>query len=99
LAEFYANCVVTNGLVTGTVNGHKLRFDASDLCELLGISAEGFDVYIREDKSILGDEQLLELTQRFAQKSHLTEPRSVQKGKMTLLHQLLFWFVIKNVVP
>ena len=53
----------------------------------------------REDKSVLGDEQLLELTQRFGQKSHLTEPRSVQKGKMTLLHQLLFWFVIKNVAP
>jgi len=38
------------------VNGHKLRFDASDLGELLGVSAEGFDVYAREDKSVLGDE-------------------------------------------
>jgi len=36
---------------------------------------------VRENKSILGDEQLLELTERLAQKSHLIEPRSVQKGK------------------
>ena len=44
LAEFYANCVITNGVVTSTVNDHKLRFDASNLGELLGVSTEGFDV-------------------------------------------------------
>ena len=58
LAELYANCVVTNRVVTSTVNGHKLCFHATDLGELLGVSAEGFDVYVREDKSILGDERL-----------------------------------------
>jgi len=62
LAEFYANYVVTNGVVTSTVNGLKLRFDTSNLGELLGVSAEGFDVYIREDKSVLIDEWFLELT-------------------------------------
>ena len=31
----------------------------------------GFDVYVGEDKSVLGDERLLELTQRLAQKPHL----------------------------
>jgi len=66
LVEFHANCVVTNGVVTSTVNGHKLHFDASNLDELLGVSAKGFDVYIREDKSVLGDERLLKLTQRLA---------------------------------
>jgi len=60
LAEFYANCAVTYGVVTGTVNGHKLHFDATELGELLGVPSEGFD--IRKDKSILGDERLLELT-------------------------------------
>jgi len=45
--------------VTSTVNGHELRFDASDLSELLGVSSEGYDVYVREDKSVLGDERLL----------------------------------------
>ena len=59
LAEFYANCDVTSGMVTSTVNGHELRFDASDLSELLGVSSEGYDVYVREDKSVLGDERLL----------------------------------------
>ena len=86
LAKFYANCVVTNLVVTSTVNGHRLCFDANDLGELLGVSAEGFDVYVREDKSVLGDEWLLELTQRLAQKPNLTEPQSVQKGEMTPLH-------------
>jgi len=37
LAEFYANCVITNGIMRSTVNGHKLRFDANDLGELLGV--------------------------------------------------------------
>ena len=49
LAKFYANCVVTNGVVTNTVNGHKLHFDASDLGELLGVSVVGFHVYVHED--------------------------------------------------
>ena len=38
--------------MTSTVNGHKIRFDASDLGELLGVSSEGFDVYVRKDKSL-----------------------------------------------
>jgi len=61
------------------------EFYANDLGDLLGVSTEGFDVYVREDKSLLGDEQL-----------NLTEPRSVRKGEMTPLYHLLFWFVIKN---
>jgi len=55
LAEFYANYVVTNGVVTSTVDCHKLRFDANDLGELLGVLVESFDMHIRKDKSILGD--------------------------------------------
>jgi len=76
-----------------------VEFHANDLGDLLGIPVEGFDVYVREDKSILGDERLLELTQRLAQKPNLTEPRSVQKREISPLHRLLFWFVIQNVVP
>ena len=59
LAEFYANCAVTKGVVTSTVNGHLIRFDASELGEMLGIPAVGFDVYVREAKGTLGDEKLL----------------------------------------
>jgi len=99
LAEFYMNCVVTSGVVTRTLNGYELRFDASDLGELLGVSSEGFDVYVHKDKSILSDERLLELTQTLSQKPHLTESWPMRKGKMMPLHQLLFWFVIENIVP
>jgi len=89
LAEFYANCVVTNGVVTSTINGHKLHFDASDLGELPRVPTEGFDVYVCEGKSVLGDAWLLELTQRLARNPHLTEPHSVRKGEMTLLHRFI----------
>ena len=33
---------------------------------LVPVSSDGFDVYVREDKSILGEERLLALTQRRA---------------------------------
>jgi len=56
-------------------------------------------VYVREDKSILGDERLLELTRKLAQEPDLTAPQSVRKGEMMPLHRLLFWFVIKSVIP
>jgi len=46
LAEFYANCVVTDGVVTSTVNDHDLRFDVKKLGELLGVSSEGSVVYV-----------------------------------------------------
>ena len=90
LADFYVKCVVTNKVVTSTVNGQKLCFDASDLDELVRVLAEGFDVHEREDKSVLGDEQLLELTQRLTQKHNLTEPWSVQKGEC--LHYIVCCF-------
>ena len=31
LAEFYENCNITNAVVTGEVNGKKLKFNAKDL--------------------------------------------------------------------
>ena len=90
LAEFYANCVVTNGVVPSIVNGHEVRFDAKKLGELLGVSSEGFNVYVREDNSILGEERLLALIQRLAQKPHLSMSMSVRKGEIMSLHRLLF---------
>jgi len=99
LAEFYANCNVTNGVVTSEVNGKKLRFDAKKLAKILGVPAVGFDVYVREDKSVLGTTRLLKLAQKLSQQPWLQTPQSVKKGDMTSLHQLLFWFIIKNVIP
>jgi len=37
LADFYANCVINNGVVTSTVNGHTFRFDAGVLGEFLKV--------------------------------------------------------------
>ena len=66
LAEFDANCKVTNGVVTSEVNGKKLRFDAKKLGEILGVPTVGFFVYVREDKSMLGTARLLELAQKLS---------------------------------
>jgi len=98
LAEFYANCIVTNGVVTSIVNGHKLCFGANELGELFGVPSEGFDLYVREDNSVLSAEQLLELAQRLSQTPNLIVPRFVKKGEMTPLYRLLFWFIINNIV-
>jgi len=67
--------------MTSTVNDHDLRFDVTKLGEMLGVPSDGFDVHVREDKSVLGDERLLELTCKLALKPHLTESRSMRKGK------------------
>jgi len=99
LAEFYASCLVTAGMVTSTVSGTQLCFDAKTLGEILGIPSMGFDVYVREDKSVLGTARLLELSQKFSHQTCLKTPQSVKKWDMTSIHQLLFWFIIKNVIP
>jgi len=53
LTEFYANCKVTNGVVTSEVHGKKLCFDAKKLGEISGVLADGFDVYVRETNPCL----------------------------------------------
>jgi len=71
LAEFYANCSITQGVVKSEVNGKKVRFDARKLGEILGIPATGFDIYVREDKTVLGKARLLELSQKLSQQTGL----------------------------
>jgi len=66
LAEFYANCSVTRGIVTSEVNGKKMCFDARKLGEILGVPATRFNIYVREDKSVLGNAGLLELSQKLS---------------------------------
>ena len=72
--------------MTSRVNDHDLWFDAKKLGEMLGVPSDGFDVYVREDKSVLGDERFLKLTYKLALKPHLTESRSVRKGEMMPLY-------------
>jgi len=62
------------------------------------VTSVGFGVYVHKEKSVLGVERLLQLTQRLGQQSTLKAPWPVKKGKMTPLHRLLFWFVINNVI-
>jgi len=63
------------------------------------VTSDGFNVYVCEDKNVLGKERLLEVTRNLAQNPQLTKSRSVRKGEMIPLHRLLFWFIIKNVIP
>ena len=86
LFEFYANCEVTNGVVTTMVNGKRLRFNAKESGEIFGIPSEEFGVYVLEDRTVLGTAWLLQLTQRLSQQLSLKIPRSVKKGEMTPLH-------------
>jgi len=48
LAEFYATCSSTQGVVTSEVNRKRIRFDAKKLGEILGVPAIVFDIYVRE---------------------------------------------------
>ena len=54
LAEFYANCVITDGVVISKAMGKEVRFDAQKLGEILGVPATRSDLYVRKDKSVLG---------------------------------------------
>ena len=53
-------------LFTNSTRGYAvpelLEFYDNDFDELLGVSVEGFDVCVRENKNVLDAEQLLELT-------------------------------------
>ena len=74
LEEFYANVSVTEDKVTSTVNGVHIEFDAHTLREILGVPADGFDPYVREDKSLLGKAKLLDLSQWLSQQPVLKHP-------------------------
>jgi len=57
------------------------EFYAHDLGELLGVPVEGFDVYVREDKSVLDDERLLELTRALFKSLVLLSLGLCERGK------------------
>jgi len=44
------------------------EFYDNDFSELVGVSVEGFDVYVHENKNVADAEWMLELTQRLAHK-------------------------------
>jgi len=59
VAEFYANVSVYEGVLTSTVNRMFIEVDARALGVILGVPAIGFDLYVQEDKSLLGKARLL----------------------------------------
>jgi len=61
-------------VVTSEVHGKKLTFNAKDLGAILGVPAEGFDVYVREGETVLGTARLLQLTQTLSQQPRLKAP-------------------------
>ena len=66
MAEFYANVSVYEGVLSSTVNGVLIEVDARALGVILGVPTTGFDLYVGEDKSLLGKAKLLELAQRLS---------------------------------
>ena len=86
LVEFYANVYVSEGLLTSTVNGVLIEVDARALRVILGVPATGFDLYVREDKSLLGKANLLEFAQHLSQQPGLKQPQVVKKA-------------VKNIIP
>jgi len=86
-------------VVTSSVNGQGIKVDAPTLGKILGVPSQDFAVYVREDKTTLETARLLEVSQRLSPKQGLRTPLSVKKGEMTSLHQLLFMFTIKNIIP
>ena len=84
--------------MTSMVNGVQIEFDAQTVREILGVPAAEFDLYVRDDKFLLGKAKLLDLAQKLSQQPGLKHPQSVKKGDMAPLHQLLFWFIIKNII-
>jgi len=98
VAEFYANVSVSEGVLSSTVNGVLIEVDARALGVILGVPATGFDLYVWEDKFLLGKAKLLELAQRLSQQPGLKSPQAVKNGDMQSLHQLIFWFIINNII-
>ena len=76
--------------MTSSVHGWELCFDAVNLGAWLRVPSKGFDVYVREDKTVLSNDQLLGLTRKLVQQPYLSEPRSVRKGEMWPLPRLSF---------
>jgi len=76
--------------VTNMVNEVHIEFDAKTLGDILGVPAARFDMYVLQDRSLLGKAKLLDLAQRLSQQPELKHPQIVKKGDMAPLYQLLF---------
>ncbi|XP_019253883.1 PREDICTED: uncharacterized protein LOC109232574 [Nicotiana attenuata] len=103
LVEFMANGTVKNGLVTSTVKGVKVKFNATKLGKILDIPSEGYDDYTRKRWPCLdGLPTDLQITRNFCDTTtdeEVPEARAVQKSEMRQDHKVLFEFVNKCLLP
>ena len=67
MVEFYTNVALHGEVLSSTVNGVLIEVDAQALGVILGVPATGFDLYVREDKCLLGRDRLLELSRHLSQ--------------------------------
>jgi len=74
IAEFYANMTLHGDVISSTVNGVLIEVNAQALGVILGVPATGFDLYVREDKSLLSRERLVELSRHLSQQPGLRSP-------------------------
>ena len=77
---------VSDDVLTGTLNGVLIEADARALGVILGVPAIGFDLFVREDKSLLGKHSLLKSAQHLSQEPGLKNPQVVKKGDIQLPH-------------
>ena len=73
---------ILGGVVTSTVGGTQIEFDAPKLGEILGVITTGFDTYVREDKTALAPSRLLEIARKLGQKPRLQSPQAIKKKKV-----------------
>jgi len=64
------------------MNGVLIEVDAKALGVILGVPATEFDLYVQEDKPLLGKAKLLELAQWLSQQPGLKHSQAVKKGDM-----------------
>jgi len=72
--------MVTDVVVTSEVNVTKVRFDAKKLGEISGVPATGFDLYVREEKSVISCARLLELTHKLSPQTGPQTPSLSKRG-------------------
>lgn len=70
------------------------------LGKILNVQLDGFYTYMRREWPKLGEkEDSMYLTSKYTQKRDKTVSRKIRKGKIELVHKLLFEYVNKCVLP
>lgn len=97
--EFYTNYTVSQGAVTTIVKGLVIQFDCIELGERLGVPSVAYSEYLRNSWPARSDGvSALEVTRKFAGRPRLTRATQAKKQAMQPFYQLIFEFVLKNLL-